>query len=56
MNELLKPKETTKDIRDLNPVIKISHFDDDKHVKTDIYPVSHFLDKSTREIKTVIYS
>ncbi len=56
MNELLKPKETTENIRDLNPVIKISHFDDDKHVKTDIYPISHFLDKSSREIKTVVYS
>ncbi len=56
MNELLKSKENIGNIRNLNPVIKISHFDDDKHVKTDIYPISHFLDKSSREIKSVVYS
>ena len=28
-----------------SPIIKISHYDEDKHVKTDIYPISHFLDR-----------
>ncbi len=39
-----------------NPVIKITHFDNDKCVKTDIYPISHFLDRSSREIKSIVYS
>ncbi len=56
MNKLIKSAETNENILNSNPVIKISHFDDDKHVKTDVYPVSHFLDKSSREIKSITYS
>ncbi len=56
MNALFKSKVTNENVSKLNPVIKISHFDDDKHVKTDVYPVSHFLDKSSREMKSLRYS
>ncbi len=38
------------------PIIKISHYDEDKHVKTDIYPISHFLDRESKNMKVVRYS
>ncbi len=56
MKEQLKIKETNFNISGSNPVIKISHFDDDKHVKTDVYPISHFLDQTSKEIRTLRYS
>ena len=56
MNKYIRSEEVKNDILNSNPVIKITHFDDDKCVKTDIYPISHFLDKSSREIKTIVYS
>ena len=39
-----------------SPIIKISHYDEDKHVKTDIYPVSHFLDKESKNMRVIRYS
>ena len=38
------------------PIIKISHYDEDKHIKTDIYPISHFLDSESKKMKVLRYS
>ncbi len=56
MNALFKSKVTNEDISKLNPVIKICLFDDNKPVDTKVYPISHFLDKSSREMKSLRYS
>ena len=56
MNKYIRSEEVKDNIFNSNPAIKITHFDNDKCVKTDIYPSSHFLDKSSREIKTIVYS
>ena len=56
MNKYIRSDEIKDSILNSNPVIKITHFDNDKLVKTDVYPISHFLDKSSREIKSVVYS
>jgi len=56
MKEEIKNKEFGNSISNLNPVIKISHYDDDKHIKTEVFPVAHFLDQSSREIKKLRYS
>ncbi len=56
MNVLFKSKVTNEDVSKLNPVIKVCHFDDNKPVMTKVYPISHFLDKSSREIKSLRYS
>ena len=40
----------------IKPIIKITHYDNDICVKTDVYPISHFLDRSSREIKSIVYS
>ena len=56
MNKYIRSDEIKDNIPNSNPVIKISHFDNDKCIKTDIYPISHFLDRSSREIKTIVYS
>ena len=56
MNKHIRSGEIKDNILNSNPAIKITHFDNDKCVKTDIYPISHFLDKSSREIKTLVYS
>ena len=58
--KIMNKYKSSRDIKDniitSSPVIKITHFDNDKCVKTDVYPISHFLDKSSREIKTLVYS
>ena len=51
MNKYIRSDEIKDNIPNSNPVIKITHFDNDKCVKTDVYPISHFLDRSSREIK-----
>ena len=56
MNKYIRSREIKDNIINSNPVIKITHFDNNKCVKTDVYPISHFLDKTSREIKTLIYS
>ena len=56
MNALFKSKVTNEHVSKLNPVIKVCHFEDNKPVETKVYPISHFLDKSSREMKTVVYS
>ena len=56
MNKYIRSGEIKDNIINSNPLIKITHFDNDKFVKTDIYPISHFLDKSSREIKSIVYS
>ena len=56
MNKFIRSREIKNNILNSNPVIKITHFEKDKCVKTDIFPISHFLDKSSREIKSVVYS
>ena len=56
MNKHIRSRDIKDNILNSNPVIKITHFDNDKCVKTDVYPISHFLDKSSREMKTVVYS
>ena len=38
------------------PLIKISHFKDDKLLKTETYPVIHFLDSHTNDLKQMKYS
>ena len=56
MNKYLRSNEIKDSIPNSNPVIEITHFDNDKFVKTDVYPVSHFLDRSSKEIKSIVYS
>ena len=56
MNKYISSRNIKDNIINSNPVIKITHFDNDKCVKTDIYPISHFLDRSSREIKSIVYS
>ena len=56
MNKYIISRDIKDNIINSNPVIKITHFENDKCVKTDVYPISHFLDKSSREIKTLVYS
>tara|TARA_B100001564_G_C20187158_1_gene466733 strand:+ start:381 stop:578 length:198 start_codon:yes stop_codon:yes gene_type:complete len=56
MKEEFKANEKNYNLSTLNPMIKISHFEKDKHVKTDVYPISHFLDHSSKEIKNIKYS
>ena len=56
MNKYICSRDIKDNIINSNPVIKITHFENDKSVKTDVYPISHFLDKSSREIKTLVYS
>ena len=38
------------------PVIKISHYEDDKLLKTETYPVGHFLNLGEGNIKKVKYN
>tara|TARA_B100001996_G_scaffold213778_1_gene164180 strand:- start:212 stop:385 length:174 start_codon:yes stop_codon:yes gene_type:complete len=38
------------------PIIKISHYEDDKLLKTETYPVVHFLDFNSHQFKKVNYS
>ena len=40
MNKYIRSDEIKDNIPNSNPVIKISHFDNDKCIKTDIYPIS----------------
>ncbi len=56
MNKYISSRDIKDNILNCNPVIRITHFDNNKCVKTDVYPISHFLDKSSREIKTLVYS
>ena len=56
MNKYIRSNKIKDNILNSNPVIKITHFDNDKFVKSDIYPISHFLDKTSREIKSIVYS
>ena len=56
MKEQYKSYEANQNMAASNPVIKISHYDDDKHIKTDTFPVSHFLDQTSKEMKTLKYS
>ena len=56
MNKYIRSRDIKDNILNTNPVIKITHFDNDKCVKTAVYPLSHFLDKSSREINTIVYS
>ena len=56
MNKHIRSNEVGDNVPNSNPVIKITHFDNDKFVKTDVYPISHFLDRSSREIKSIVYS
>ena len=54
--EEIKSNTKNYSVTTLNPMIKITHFDEDKHVKTDVFPLSYFLDHSTKEFKRVRYS
>ncbi len=56
MNKELKYNDLDNHMSGLNTVIKISHYDRDKHVKTDVYPISHFLNNRLKDIKTIRYS
>lgn len=56
MKPQIKSTEENLNMSRLNPVIQITHFDNDKHVKTDVYPITHFLDQKSKEIKTLRYS
>ena len=56
MNKHIRSNEVGDNVPNSNPVIKITHFDNDKFVKTDVYPISHFLDRPSREIKSIVYS
>ncbi len=38
------------------PVIKISHFKDDKLEKVETFSVTHFLDSDTTELKQIKYN
>ena len=56
MNEYIRSGEIKDNIFNSKPLIKITHFENDKCVRTDVYPISHFLDRSSREIKSIVYS
>ncbi len=56
MNKYIRSGEIKDNIFNSNPLIKITHFENDKCVRTDVYPISHFLDRSSREIKSIVYS
>jgi len=56
MNKYIRSNEVGDNVPNSNPVIKITHFDNDEFVKTDVYPISHFLDRPAREIKSIVYS
>ena len=56
MNKYIRSNKIKDNVLNSTPIIKITHFDNDKFVKTDTYPISHFLDKTSREIKSVLYS
>ncbi len=57
MKEEFKLKKEKYNLSNLNPIIKISHYDDDdKHIKTDTFPVTHFLDDESRNIRVIRYS
>ena len=47
MKQQIKSTEENLNMSRLNPVIQITHFDNDKHVKTDVYPITHFLDQKS---------
>ncbi|MEE2695008.1 MAG: hypothetical protein VX976_01480 [Pseudomonadota bacterium] len=55
MKQEINNKEFSNSISNLSPIIKISHFNDDKHIKTEVFPISHFLDQSSLEIKKLRY-
>ena len=56
MREEIKSNTKNYSLTTLNPMIKITHFDEDKLVKTDVFPLSYFLDYSTKDLKRVRYS
>ena len=56
MKEEIKSNTKNYSVTTLNPMIKITHFDEDKRVKTDVFPLSYFLDYSTKDLKRVRYS
>ena len=56
MREEIKSNTKNYSLTTLNPMIKITHFDEDKRVKTDVFPLSYFLDYSTKDLKRVRYS
>tara|TARA_B100000579_G_C22099269_1_gene518067 strand:- start:130 stop:300 length:171 start_codon:yes stop_codon:yes gene_type:complete len=56
MKNELKANEENYNASGLSPMIKISHYDNDKHIKTDIFPITHFLDQSSKDIKSIQYS
>ena len=56
MKEEMKSNIKNHSVTTLNPMIKITHFDEDKRVKTDVFPLSYFLDYSTKDLKRVRYS
>jgi len=57
MNLNSETKNFKSDGQNLNtPVIKISHYEDDKLLKTETYPVVHFLDFNCHQFKKVNYS
>ena len=56
MNKYIRSGEIKDNIFNSNPLIKITHFENDKCVRTDVYRISHFLDRSSREIKSIVYS
>ena len=49
-------KEMNLETPSSGPIIKISHYEEDKHVKTDIFPISHFLDRESKNMKVIRYS
>ena len=38
------------------PMIEICHFEEDKHIKTETFPLMHFMDSNTRDLKQVRYN
>ena len=39
-----------------SPMIKITHFEDDKSVKTETFPIIHFLDSDSKNLKKISYN
>ena len=39
-----------------SPMIEISHFEENKHVKTETFPLMHFMDSNFRDLKQIRYN
>ena len=54
-NKHIKSKHSDEQILS-SPMIEISHFEEDKHIKTETFPLMHFMDSNTRDLKQIRYN